>query len=281
MSQKFQSAKDAFGAFCELVEQLRNPESGCPWDLKQTHQTLAKYMIEEAYESATAMQEDVPAKICDELGDVLLQVVLNAQIAADQQSFKIDDVIQAIHTKMVRRHPHVFGSAEDRQARAIPQIMQKWEEIKRAEKGGVDDDASYMEEKGVHKIFPATTQAYKIGKAAHAINFDWSSPGEVFDVLISEIQELKEEWQRTPAQRQMANVYAELGDVYFALAQFCRHLNREPELVAHDGNLKFLRRFKGMEKIAKDRNVTLAELRQDELEALWETVKSEEAKPQA
>lgn len=269
--ENFKAAQEAFGAFCELVEQLRNPVSGCPWDLKQNHTTLAKYMVEEAYEAAAVMKENKTAEICDELGDVLLQVVLNAQIASDEKNFRIEDVIQSIHTKMFRRHPHVFGSEEDKKAREIPQIMKRWEEIKSSEKDA-DKQSSYMEQKGVHKVFPASTQAAKIGKAAKSINFDWKTPDEVFDVLLSEIQELKKEWQESK-NKKSPELYAELGDVYFSLAQVCRHLDLEPELVAHDGNQKFLKRFQQMEKIAKSRNQEISDLQETDLEDLWKKAK--------
>lgn len=270
-NDKFISAKESFGAFCELVAQLRNPISGCPWDLKQNYETLSKYMIEEAYEAATVMKENDTAKICDELGDVLLQVVLNAQIATDENTFGINDVIQSIHTKMYRRHPHVFGSEEDKQAREIPQIMKRWEEIKHAENEH-SEDKPYMEQKGVHKVFPATTQASKIGKAARSVKFDWKTPDQVFDVLLAEIQELKNEWQKSH-DKSSTEIHTELGDVYFSLAQLCRHLDLEPELVAMDGNHKFLKRFKWMEDTAKSRNQKLSALNEDALEGLWRDAK--------
>ena len=265
-------SKDKFAAFCELIAQLRHPVTGCPWDLKQNHETLAKYMIEEAYEAATVMKENDPAKICDELGDVLLQVVLNAQIAKDNKTFTIDDVIDSIHSKMYRRHPHVFGSDEDKQNREVPQILKRWEEIKHAENEH-KADKPYMEQKGVHKVFPATTQAGKIGQAARSIKFDWKTPDQVFDVLLCEIQELKDEWQKSHDKSSSA-IHDELGDVYFSLAQLCRHLDLEPELVAMDGNHKFLKCFKKMEDAAKKRGQNITALDQDVLEELWKEAKA-------
>jgi len=266
-------SKEKFADFCELVAQLRHPVTGCPWDLKQNHESLAKYMIEEAYEAATVMKENDPAKICDELGDVLLQVVLNAQIATDNKTFGIEDVIQSIHSKMYRRHPHVFGSDEDKKAREVPQIMKRWEEIKHAENEHLADKP-YMEQKGVHKVFPATTQAAKIGKAARSIKFDWKTPDQVFDVLLSEIQELKNEWQKSH-DKSSTEIYSELGDVYFSLAQLCRHLDLEPELVAMDGNHKFLNRFKKMEDLAKKHGENVTSISEARLEELWNEVKKQ------
>ncbi len=267
----FDTAKEAFAEFCKLIERLRDPVNGCPWDLKQNHQTLAKYMIEEAYESAAVMKENNTALICDELGDVLLQVVLNAQIANDAKTFAIEDVIRSIHEKMFRRHPHVFGSVEEQKKREIPQIMERWEEIKKSEKV-LHDTSTYMQEKGVYKVHPASTQAAKIGKAAKGVNFDWDNPEEVFDVLLSEIQELKTEWKRSH-KKHSPELYSELGDVYFTLAQLCRHLDLEPEMVAWDGNLKFLKRFEWMEEKAKSRDQEISALQKEQLEVLWNEAK--------
>lgn len=270
--EKFQKAKDAFGEFCELVAQLRNPVGGCPWDLEQNHQTLTKYMIEEAYEAATVMKEGDSAKICDELGDVLLQVVLNAQVAADEKNFNIEEVIRCIHDKMYRRHPHVFGTEEERQGREVSQILKRWEEIKSSETEQ-KEEKPFMEQKGVHKVFPASSQAAKIGKVAKSIKFDWKTPNQVFDVLLCEIQELKDEWQKSH-NKNSPELYAELGDVYFSLAQLCRHLDLEPELVAMDGNRKFLKRFYMMEENAKKRGLQISDIPEGGLEELWKEAKT-------
>jgi MazG family protein len=270
-SNTFNDAKESFGDFCELIRKLRDPVSGCPWDLKQSHQTLAKYMIEEAYEAATVMKENDPAKMCDELGDVLLQVVLNAQIATDEKTFDIDDVVQSIHNKMYRRHPHVFGTEAEREAREIPHIMKRWEEIKHSERAP-NETSSYMEQEGVYKVFPATSQASKIGKAARKVNFDWTKRDQVFDVLIGEIQELKVEWLKSD-KKLSPELYSELGDVYFSLAQLCRHLDLEPEMVAMDGNHKFLKRFEWMEAKAKSRGQKISDLDAGTIEDLWKRAK--------
>ena len=277
MSQdKFVQAKEAFALFCDIIAQLRDPKTGCPWDLKQTHPSLAKYLIEEAYEAASVMQENDAHKICDELGDVLLQVVLNAQLAADEKSFTITDVIQAVHEKIVRRHPHVFGTDEDKTQRELPQIMKRWDEIKQSEKKEKSHE-SYMEQRGVQSVFPATTQAYKIGKLAHGVGFDWTHPDEVFDKLISELGELKSEWQKQRTPSVLSQIQNEIGDIYFTLAQLCRHLNWEPELVAHDGNKKFLRRFAQMETLIRADGKKLQDLKNSELEPYWIRVKQLEA----
>ncbi|MBI2603144.1 MAG: nucleoside triphosphate pyrophosphohydrolase [Deltaproteobacteria bacterium] len=258
-----------FSAFCSLIARLRDPEKGCPWDLKQTHETLAKHMIEEAYEACTALEGGKPKEICDELGDVLLQVVLNAQLGVDAGTFSIRDVISAIHNKIVRRHPHVFGSEEEQKRRELSQIMSRWQEIKEEENGAKAED-SVMKARGVYKTYPASVQAYKVGKVAHSVGFDWDEPGEVWEQVSREFRELQDEWEQ--AEKDLQKVHEEIGDLYFTLAQLCRHLGWEPELVAFKANQKFLSRFEKMEALSKGK--PLAQLTKDEWEELWKSVKT-------
>lgn len=261
-----------FQELLDLVAKLRDPISGCPWDLKQTHQTLSKYMIEEAYEAAATMNEVDYTMMCDELGDVLFQILLNAQIAGESDQFSIDDVLKNNYEKMKRRHPHVFGSDEDKQQREIPQIMQRWEEIKKSEKKIAS--SSMMKEAGVYKVFPATSQAAKIGKIASSIHFDWDNVEDTFDVLLSEIEELKIEIKNIKSKKVSPELVQELGDVYFSLAQVCRHLSLDPETVATQGNLKFLARFEKMEDLADKAQKKLPDLPRSELQKLWEISKN-------
>ena len=270
--RNFDKSKELFAEFCELVAQLRDPLRGCPWDLSQTHQSLARYLVEEAYEASSAMQENSAAKMCDELGDVLLQVVLNAQLGADAKSFAIDDVIRGIHAKMVRRHPHVFGSEQEKKQRDIGQIHKRWDEIKKTESGR-DEGSSLMIQKKAHKVFPATHQAAKIGKIAHNVGFDWEQTDEVLEKLSSELKEFQEEWQISPGLHNRERLYEEIGDIYFSLAQLCRHLDADPELLAYNGNRKFLKRFAAMEELAVSRGRDIANMSKTELEALWNEIK--------
>lgn len=270
--KNYDKSKELFAEFCELVAQLRDPVTGCPWDLSQTHQTLARYLVEEAYEASAAMQENSPAKMCDELGDVLLQVVLNAQLGADAKTFVIDDVIRSIHEKMVRRHPHVFGNEQEKKQRDIGQIYKRWDEIKKTE-GGRDEDASLMVQKKAHKVFPATQQAAKIGSVAKSVHFDWEHTDQVVEKVFSEFREFKEEWDKNPEPANRERLYEEIGDIYFSLAQLCRHLDADPELLAYNGNRKFLKRFAAMENLAASRGQELANLAKTDLEALWNEIK--------
>lgn len=270
----FQDAAVAFAEFCETIARLRHPVDGCPWDLQQNHHTLRRYMIEEAYEAARVMAgADKDPKdsreLCEELGDVLLQVVLNAQVAADRNGFKISDVIKSIDAKMRRRHPHVFGSDEQRQQRGMESIKSNWEVIKSDEKknknvhGDVEGIFSGI------KGYPSTIEAFEIGKKAAKIKFDWNSPSEVLAKLLSEVEELKEEWEKGDRQA----LLAELGDIYFSLAQFARHMGVDPEVTALDGNRKFLDRFSKVESLARERGIKIPEADQATLEQLWEQAK--------
>ena len=270
MKHDFESAAEAFANFCQTIAKLRHPVDGCPWDLQQNHDSLRRYMIEEAYEAARVMagadkDDQQSRELCEELGDVLLQVVLNAQVAADRNGFKIDDVIAAIDSKMRRRHPHVFGTDEQRQQRQMESIKATWEVIKAGEKSAQKKEGFFSGITG----YPSTIEAFEIGKRAAKIKFDWNSPAEVLAKLLSEVEELKEEWEKGDRPALMA----ELGDIYFSLAQFARHMGMDPEVVALDGNRKFLDRFAKVEALASQRGLKIAEADQATLESLWEEAK--------
>jgi MazG family protein len=253
-----------FERFCATIAALRHPVTGCPWDLEQTHLSLRRYLIEEAYEAAEAMGEGDTREICDELGDVLLQVVLNAQIAKDARTFTIDDVVNAIDAKMRRRHPHVFGDGS----------KVSWESIKADEKAAAGKKPATGHFADAAKKHPAAAQSVAIGKLAKKIRFDWDEPKEVFDQLASEVEELRAEFAAGKLDR--ARVSEELGDVYFSLAQLCRHLDLDPETVALDGNRKFLKRFAVLEGLAEKRGVAVAGAAREVLEGLWKDAKKTE-----
>jgi len=225
-------------------------------------------MIEEAYEAAEAMAAGDPGKLAEELGDVLLQVVLNAQIAFDSSSFTLTDVIESISQKMLRRHPHVFGTSAEKKERELSQISNRWAEIKKIENGKSAESSSVFGDAKIEKSHPATRQACEIGKVAKTINFDWGTPDEVFEKLLSEVSELQEAWRNSGGKAAGA-VVEELGDVYFTLAQFCRHLNQDPEVVAWDGNRKFLTRFAKLENLAASKGISVRKCDQHTLEQLW------------
>ncbi|WP_141736426.1 nucleoside triphosphate pyrophosphohydrolase [Oligoflexus tunisiensis] len=258
-----------FSDFVKTVATLRHPVRGCPWDLEQDHKSLRRYMLEEAYEAAEAMFGTDEAHLLEELGDVLLQVVLNAQLAHDKGRGDIRDVTTSINSKMVRRHPHVFGDLAG-QGIDKAEIKTNWERIKATEKAIKQHKAGYFAD--CVKVVPALTQAHKIGKRAHTIHFDWDSPADVLKQCQAELQELEHEMVAADRDR----LHDELGDVFFSLAQLSRHLGVDPEVAAQQGNAKFLRRFAVMEEIARVRGQEVTQLTRDELEALWKEAKTQE-----
>jgi MazG family protein len=268
-----EKAKESFGEFLSTIASLRHPETGCPWDNEQSHESLTKYMIEEAYEASEAMSSGDPKEISDELGDVLLQVVLNSQVALDEGNFSIVDVIDLINSKMRRRHPHVFGSA----SRDKNEIKKTWQKIKAEERGSSEEDAKkgIFESAKVHKVRPANLQAHKIGEIARRIDFDWKNLGDILSTFNSEVSELNEALSNgTDSKENLENIYDELGDVYFSLSQLSRHLGVNGEMIAQRGNQKFLRRFASLEKLAASKGVDVEDTDLSTLERLWAEAKS-------
>ncbi len=248
-----------FDEFVDLIEVLRGPE-GCPWDREQTHESLAKNMVEESYEAVHAIESNDIAEIRDELGDVLLQVVLQAQIAADAGEFTIDDVVAAIHAKIVRRHPHVFGeaSAEDSSA-----VRTMWEEIKKGERAekrqGLLDTVPHA--------LPALMLAQAISRKAVSAGFEWDSLESVWAKVHEELDELKAE---EPGSPQAAE---EIGDVLFTIVNLARKQGIDAETALRTTCDKFRNRWSAMERVAADRGVALEELALEEQEKLWQAAK--------
>jgi MazG family protein len=275
--KNLEDIKLAFGALCETIAALRDPESGCPWDLEQTHASLRKYMIEEAYEATDVMEPVNYKKLQEELGDVLLQVVLNAQLATDAQEFSILEVVKDLDSKMRRRHPHVFGEVgnpNSKTSRDMSDIKVKWDEVKAQEKQKspeITGANGVFESLSAGKITPASRFAVEIGKLAKKINFDWKEPIEVLSQLESEVLELKEEITKKSCKELIA---AEMGDLIFCVSQLCRHLDLDPEVCALDGNKKFLRRFKSLESLALAKGLDVKTVGTQQLEALWKEAKA-------
>lgn len=268
-------AQEALARFVKTVSQLRNPEGGCPWDVKQTHASLRSFMIEEAYEAAEAMAHDDYQHMCEELGDVLLQVVLNAQVAKDHGQFALADIINDIDAKMIERHPHVFAPADTLiEVADAEDVKTQWEMIKNA--GKDPEQGTVYATKMAKMRHPANHHSLKIGKTAAKANFDWSSVHEVMTQLKSEITELEEELVKPS--RDEAALHSEIGDVYFCLAQLCRHLKADPELIAAEGNQKFLRRFTAMEQQLKDHYKVddIHDIPVAEKEEFWQKVKRQQ-----
>ncbi|QIG51316.1 nucleoside triphosphate pyrophosphohydrolase [Nordella sp. HKS 07] len=243
-----------------IMKALRTPGTGCPWDLEQDFSTIAPYTIEEAYEVADAITRGDKADLCEELGDLLLQVVYHAQLAAEEKSFSFDDVVEAICRKMIRRHPHVFGDEEARSAKLAKGF---WEEMKAREKtaGGPKGVLD-----GVPVGLPAMTRAVKLQAKAAKVGFDWPSIDFVYDKMNEEIAELKQETARDAQE-------AEYGDLLFAMANLGRHLDIDPEAALRAANEKFLRRFRHIEQELAGRGSSPGQSTLEEMDALWDDAK--------
>jgi len=253
----------------EIMRALRHPETGCPWDIEQDFATIAPYTIEEAYEVAEAIERGDMVALADELGDLLLQVVYHAQMAAERNAFDFGDVVFAITEKMIRRHPHVFGDAEARSAGAVKGM---WERIKADERSGRDSAAPSALE-GVAAALPALTRAVKLQKKASRVGFDWNDARQVIAKLREEIGELEAELDAGAAKHAVSE---ELGDLLFAVANLARHLSVDPEAALRAGNAKFQRRFAAMEMRLALSGRTPAACTLDELEEEWQAAKAAE-----
>ncbi|HYF93088.1 MAG TPA: nucleoside triphosphate pyrophosphohydrolase [Symbiobacteriaceae bacterium] len=248
----------------EVMARLRAPEGGCPWDREQTHDSLRKYLLEESYEVVEAIGRGDSEHICEELGDVLLQVAFHAQIARESGTFDMHDVVQVITEKLVRRHPHVFGDVE---ARTADDVTRNWEAIKRQEKG---DTAAPPESlmKGISGALPALSRAEAVQKKAAKVGFDWDDiAGPVAKVR----EELDEVLGAAPDK-----VEGEVGDLLFAVVNLARMLKVDPEVALTGATAKFIRRFQHIERRAAEQGRVLSEMTLAEMDELWDEAKREE-----
>jgi tetrapyrrole methylase family protein/MazG family protein len=251
-----------FDEFVEVIARLRAPD-GCPWDLAQTHRSIAKNMVEEAYEAVHAIENDDVAGLQEELGDVLLQVVLHAQMAADGAEFTIDDVVSGITAKIIRRHPHVFG---DSVAATPLEVHAKWDEIKRTEKAekgaGVLDDVPHA--------LPALMLAQTISRKAVSAGFEWESLSGVIDKLHEEVAELAE---TTPGSAEAAD---EIGDILFTVVNLARKQGIDAETALRGTCSKFRSRWSSMEAAAAEQGRAVSDMDLPEQEQLWQAAKLKE-----
>jgi ATP diphosphatase len=273
----------AMADLLRLMVRLRDPVSGCPWDREQTFETIAPYTLEEAYEVVDAIQAgEPPAKLRDELGDLLFQVVFYAQLAQERGWFDFDGIARAIHDKLVRRHPHVFG------AQTIPggtpsEVLVVWEELKARERAAAAADKDPSSTAGVladvPRALPALTRAQKLGKRAGRVGFDWTDMRDVRAKITEELAELDEavlEARADGAQEPPAHVVEEMGDLLFAIANWGRHVGADAEGALRAANAKFERRFASMESLARERALSLTDLSLEQWEALWQEAKRAE-----
>jgi tetrapyrrole methylase family protein/MazG family protein len=246
-----------FDALVAIIARLRAPD-GCPWDKEQTHQTLRGNLLSESYEVLEALDEGDASKLSEELGDLLLQIVLHAQIAKDNDEFEIGDVIKSITTKIIRRHPHIFGS---RKVKDSEEVMHNWEALKKEER---EEGTSMLQ--GVPKNMPALAYAYEISRRAVRVGFEWENIDGVIDKLQEEAKEIKEAGSREEKAQ-------EIGDLLFTMVNFARWEGVDPETALREANQKFYRRFSAIEEICRQRGRELPTLSFQEWNELWEEAK--------
>jgi MazG family protein len=253
-------------ALLEVMERLRDPQTGCPWDIRQSFSTIAPYTIEEAYEVADAIEREDNAALCDELGDLLLQVVFHAQIARELELFDFDDVAAAITEKMIRRHPHVFG---DTHFKDEQEQKANWEAIKADERADKASQSDVSALDGVAVALPALTRAEKIQKRAARVGFDWPGAPQVTGKLTEELNELIDAVNKGNT----SAIEEELGDLLFTVTNMARHLKLDPEQALKKSTAKFERRFRHLEAAADNDGAAVESLSADTLEQYWQQAK--------
>lgn len=256
--------KYSYEDLLEIMKRLRAP-GGCPWDAEQTHESLRKYLIEETYEVLDALDSGKPEKVCEELGDVLLQVIFHASIAQEEGTYAMDDVIHTVAAKMVSRHRHVFGDAE---AATASDVLDLWEAIKREEKGHSDHTSVLRD---VPQNLPALMRSYKVQQKAAKAGFDWDSVDGAWAKVHEEIHEL----EHAAAEGDRAKMEDELGDLLFAVVNVSRFMDIQPELALSGTVSKFIRRFAHVEKKSAEAGRKLEEMTLAEMDALWDDAKKQ------
>ena len=247
-----------------VIEILRDPDGGCPWDLKQDYSSIAPYSIEEAYELVNAIEKNDINEIKSELGDLLLQVVLISQIASDQGDFNFDDVADEISQKIIRRHPQIFD--ENYKINDLPQ--ESWERIKNLEKKNEhNSNKSTLDQ--IENNMPTILKSLKIQKKAASLNFDWISKDQVLEKVDEELNELKDALK----EKNNKNIEDELGDLFFTLISLSRHLNLDPDQTLKKANQKFIKRFNKMENIIEDKKLKWHNLKAINFKNLWNNAK--------
>lgn len=261
-----------------LMAFLRSPE-GCPWDREQTHDSIKKNLLEEAYEAIDAIDSEDPARICDELGDVLMQVVFHAQMSAEHGSFDFDDVISGICRKLISRHTHIFAGDSSGTA---SEVLGLWEKNKKKEKG-LKSQSQVL--KDVPRSLPALQRSYKVQQKAAGVGFDWDDKQGPLEKIHEELSEITQAELETQAaveagvmtSEQAGRVIAgEVGDLLFATVNYARHLKVQPEMALSSSTEKFIRRFSAVEEMAIQQGLDLNEMSLTELDHLWDKVKAEQ-----
>jgi nucleoside triphosphate diphosphatase len=261
-----------------IMSELRDPETGCPWDIQQTFKSIVSHTIEEAYEVADAIEQGDLTELKKELGDLLFQVIFYSHLGDELQEFNFDDVVAAICEKLIRRHPHVFG---EKLLTSDAEIKANWENEKikeRVQKAALNNEGNKLSILAdIPKNLPALSQAMKIQKRCAHVGFDWHNIGDVMAKVAEEIDEVKAELE--PANNQAINhnlVAGELGDLLFAVVNLCRHANADPETLLRQANRKFTKRFHGVEAQVAQSGKAFNEHDLEQLEQYWQHVKAQE-----
>jgi MazG family protein len=268
--------KTHFEQLVDVIKDLRHPTEGCPWDLKQTHESLLKHLIEETYEFIEAVELKDTQKMEEEIGDILLQVLLHSQLASERADFDIQSVSRVLREKLIRRHPHVFET-KDTKINA-DEVLMNWAMIKEEEKSREE-----RERNANHRIklsvlhAPSLTASIKIGKKTNELKFDWDDLSQVSYKVEEEWQELKEELAHTEKYNK-DRVFEELGDLLFSIAQLARHLDMDPEAALKSANKKFLKRFYSMEDLMRNKGAILEQMNQTQMDVFWNEAKILEKK---
>jgi ATP diphosphatase len=263
-----------------IMSELRDPKTGCPWDIKQTFETITNHTLEEAYEVVDAIEQGDFVELEKELGDLLFQVIFYSQLGQEQAYFNFDTVVNVVCEKLIRRHPHVFADAK---LESDAEIKANWENEKILERAIKNQQL----EKNIQlpplsiladipKNLPALSQAAKIQKRCAHVGFDWDNKYDVFAKIEEEVQEVKEELEKSPNDKN--NLAEELGDLMFAVVNLCRHAKEDPETLLRKANAKFSKRFKAVEAHVNDSGKALVEHDLESLEHFWQLVKQQEKK---
>jgi len=252
----------SFEAFAEIVAHLRAPD-GCPWDKEQTHETLRKHLLEESYEAIHAIDSGDFADMCEEFGDLLLQIVLQSQIANEEKQFNVNQVVQGIYSKILRRHPHVFG---DVKLEGVDGVLANWEKLKEQERKDKKQEKGLLD--GVPIAIPALEQAQEYQDRAARVGFDWPEIEGVLDKVREEIEEIK----KAETDFELAS---EIGDLFFALVNVARWKSVDAESALRGTNIKFKKRFAYVEQGAKKQGRNLSELTLEEMDTLWNDAKKQ------
>ncbi len=255
---------DAISSLSELVSRLRGPE-GCPWDILQTDSTIKMYLIEEAYEVLDAIEKGSPADVCEELGDLLFQIIFLVRLAEERGEFDLTDVMERIAEKMIKRHPHVFGNAR---VNGPSEVSYNWERIKKEEKGGNRTASSALQD--VPLNLPALLRAHRLSDRAAKAGLDWSGKAEVWEKVKEEFDELAS----VLSSGNEEGVGEEVGDLLFSLVNLARHWELNAEHLVREANQKFIRRFSEMEEELKAAGVEMSKATPEEMDRAWEKIKS-------